>query len=77
MQEMIIPAGKAGLIIGKGGETIKQLQVTMQHSVIQMVMIIYLTRKRWLAALLLQECRDQWLHKPVTQTNVHIKCTSI
>uniref|UniRef100_A0A667ZVW6 KH-type splicing regulatory protein n=1 Tax=Myripristis murdjan TaxID=586833 RepID=A0A667ZVW6_9TELE len=26
MQEMIIPAGKAGLIIGKGGETIKQLQ---------------------------------------------------
>lgn len=27
MQEMIIPAGKAGLIIGKGGETIKQLQV--------------------------------------------------
>lgn len=30
MQEMIIPAGKAGLIIGKGGETIKQLQV--RHS---------------------------------------------
>lgn len=28
MQEMIIPAGKAGLIIGKGGETIKQLQVS-------------------------------------------------
>lgn len=27
MQEMIIPAGKAGLVIGKGGETIKQLQV--------------------------------------------------
>ncbi|KAL0202788.1 hypothetical protein M9458_000806, partial [Cirrhinus mrigala] len=26
MQEMIIPAGKAGLVIGKGGETIKQLQ---------------------------------------------------
>lgn len=26
-QEMMIPAGKAGLIIGKGGETIKQLQV--------------------------------------------------
>ncbi|XP_015251853.1 PREDICTED: far upstream element-binding protein 2 isoform X4 [Cyprinodon variegatus] len=26
MQEIIIPAGKAGLIIGKGGETIKQLQ---------------------------------------------------
>jgi ribosomal protein S3 len=24
---MMIPAGKAGLIIGKGGETIKQLQV--------------------------------------------------
>lgn len=30
MQEMIIPAGKAGLIIGKGGETIKQLQVRLQ-----------------------------------------------
>lgn len=29
MQEMIIPAGKAGLIIGKGGETIKQLQVRL------------------------------------------------
>lgn len=27
MQEMMIPAGKAGLVIGKGGETIKQLQV--------------------------------------------------
>uniref|UniRef100_A0A8C9VKG5 KH-type splicing regulatory protein n=1 Tax=Scleropages formosus TaxID=113540 RepID=A0A8C9VKG5_SCLFO len=26
VQEMMIPAGKAGLIIGKGGETIKQLQ---------------------------------------------------
>jgi ribosomal protein S3 len=24
----MIPAGKAGLVIGKGGETIKQLQVT-------------------------------------------------
>ena len=30
MQEMIIPAGKAGLIIGKGGETIKQLQVGLR-----------------------------------------------
>lgn len=30
MQEMIIPAGKAGLIIGKGGETIKQLQVRIR-----------------------------------------------
>lgn len=29
MQEIIIPAGKAGLIIGKGGETIKQLQVRL------------------------------------------------
>lgn len=28
MHEMIIPAGKAGLIIGRGGETIKQLQVS-------------------------------------------------
>lgn len=27
IQEIVIPAGKAGLIIGKGGETIKQLQV--------------------------------------------------
>lgn len=31
MQEMVIPAGKAGLIIGKGGETIKQLQVCKMH----------------------------------------------
>lgn len=29
MHEMIIPAGKAGLIIGRGGETIKQLQVRL------------------------------------------------
>lgn len=29
MHEMIIPAGKAGLIIGRGGETIKQLQVCL------------------------------------------------
>ncbi|XP_064258049.1 LOW QUALITY PROTEIN: far upstream element-binding protein 2-like [Passer domesticus] len=28
VQELMIPAGKAGLVIGKGGETIKQLQVT-------------------------------------------------
>lgn len=27
VHEMMIPAGKAGLVIGKGGETIKQLQV--------------------------------------------------
>lgn len=27
VQELMIPAGKAGLVIGKGGETIKQLQV--------------------------------------------------
>lgn len=27
VQEIMIPAGKAGLVIGKGGETIKQLQV--------------------------------------------------
>lgn len=26
---MMIPAGKAGLVIGKGGETIKQLQVNL------------------------------------------------
>ena len=26
VQEIMIPAGKAGLVIGKGGETIKQLQ---------------------------------------------------
>lgn len=34
MQEMIIPAGKAGLIIGKGGETIKQLQVRLVESLL-------------------------------------------
>lgn len=28
VQEIMIPAGKAGLVIGKGGETIKQLQVS-------------------------------------------------
>ena len=33
VQEMMIPAGKAGLIIGKGGETIKQLQVRSQRNV--------------------------------------------
>lgn len=27
VHEIMIPAGKAGLVIGKGGETIKQLQV--------------------------------------------------
>ena len=26
--EMMIPGNKAGIVIGKGGETIKQLQVT-------------------------------------------------
>lgn len=31
MHEMIIPAGKAGLIIGRGGETIKQLQVWLME----------------------------------------------
>lgn len=35
MQEMIIPAGKAGLIIGKGGETIKQLQVRITEHLIR------------------------------------------
>lgn len=28
VQEIMIPASKAGLVIGKGGETIKQLQVS-------------------------------------------------
>lgn len=27
VQEIMVPASKAGLVIGKGGETIKQLQV--------------------------------------------------
>lgn len=31
VQEMMIPAGKAGLIIGKRGETIKQLQVQAER----------------------------------------------
>lgn len=30
VQEIMIPAGKAGLVIGKGGETIKQLQVRVK-----------------------------------------------
>lgn len=29
----MIPGPKVGLIIGKGGETIKQLQVTLSHQV--------------------------------------------
>ncbi|XP_013882311.1 far upstream element-binding protein 2 [Austrofundulus limnaeus] len=36
MQEIIIPAGKAGLIIGKGGETIKQLQ---ERAGVKMILI--------------------------------------
>lgn len=28
VQEIMIPASKAGLVIGKGGETIKQLQAS-------------------------------------------------
>ncbi|XP_034044637.1 far upstream element-binding protein 2 [Thalassophryne amazonica] len=35
-QEMIIPAGKAGLIIGKGGETIKHLQ---ERAGVKMILI--------------------------------------
>lgn len=31
VQEIMIPAGKAGLVIGKGGETIKQLQVSLKY----------------------------------------------
>ena len=30
VQEIMIPAGKAGLVIGKGGESIKQLQVRVK-----------------------------------------------
>lgn len=40
MQEMIIPAGKAGLIIGKGGETIKQLQVRVVGYLVSTVQIL-------------------------------------
>lgn len=29
VQEILVPASKAGLVIGKGGETIKQLQVSL------------------------------------------------
>uniref|UniRef100_A0A8C6LF38 KH-type splicing regulatory protein n=1 Tax=Nothobranchius furzeri TaxID=105023 RepID=A0A8C6LF38_NOTFU len=36
MQEIIIPAGRAGLIIGKGGETIKQLQ---ERAGVKMILI--------------------------------------
>uniref|UniRef100_A0A8C2D5Y8 K Homology domain-containing protein n=1 Tax=Cyprinus carpio TaxID=7962 RepID=A0A8C2D5Y8_CYPCA len=36
VQEMMIPASKAGLVIGKGGETIKQLQ---ERAGVKMVMI--------------------------------------
>lgn len=30
VQEIMVPASKAGLVIGKGGETIKSLQVSLQ-----------------------------------------------
>uniref|UniRef100_A0A6Q2XBD3 K Homology domain-containing protein n=1 Tax=Esox lucius TaxID=8010 RepID=A0A6Q2XBD3_ESOLU len=36
VQEMMIPAGKAGLVIGKGGETIKQLQ---ERAGVKMILI--------------------------------------
>ena len=34
--ELMVPGGKVGLIIGKSGETIKQLQVCSRFSVIYM-----------------------------------------
>lgn len=36
IQELLIPASKVGLVIGKGGETIKQLQ---ERTGVKMVMI--------------------------------------
>lgn len=33
VQEIMVPASKAGLVIGKGGETIKQLQVRCTNAV--------------------------------------------
>lgn len=30
VQEIMVPASKAGLVIGKGGETIKSLQVRVE-----------------------------------------------
>lgn len=39
VQEIMIPAGKAGLVIGKGGETIKQLQVRGRPSELMYVFI--------------------------------------
>ncbi len=41
VQEVMIPATKAGLVIGKGGETIKQLQVRCTN-VVKTEMISYL-----------------------------------
>lgn len=32
VQEMLIPASKVGLVIGRGGDTIKQLQVGTRRS---------------------------------------------
>ena len=32
VQEIMVPASKAGLVIGKGGETTKSLQVSCQAS---------------------------------------------
>ncbi|XP_075594226.1 far upstream element-binding protein 2 isoform X6 [Balearica regulorum gibbericeps] len=42
VQEIMIPAGKAGLVIGKGGETIKQLQLTLppqERAGVKMILI--------------------------------------
>ena len=47
VQEMMIPAGKAGLIIGKGGETIKQLQVThTQEETIKQLQVTHTQEER-------------------------------
>lgn len=37
VQEMLIPASKVGLVIGRGGDTIKQLQVIARMGLVRVV----------------------------------------
>lgn len=55
VQEILIPASKAGLVIGKGGETIKQLQVSELDSWSDSFVIVRTpTHKSWVL-----DCRSE------------------
>ena len=42
MIELLVPGGKVGLIIGKGGETIKQLMVTIYFVSIDKIFVLFI-----------------------------------